>query len=255
MLKTLLAHPLTRGLDIDDASTTHLRQRIIREKRFLHRIYREWYESIAATLPPVSGAVLELGAGGGFMHEYVPGLITSERFPSPSVRVVLDALQLPFANQSLRGIVMTNVLHHLPDTRRFLAEATRCVRSGGVISMIEPWVTPWSRFVYRHLHHEPFEPAALTWEVPWTGPLSGANGALPWIMFERDRVVFERDFPGWEVERVTPMMPFVYLLSGGVSLRSLVPGWSFGPIRDLERTLDRWSRSLAMFAHVVLRRR
>lgn len=30
-------------------------------------------------------------------------------------------------------IVMTNVLHHFPQPRLFFTEATRCVRSGGVI--------------------------------------------------------------------------------------------------------------------------
>src|SRR5262249_31802772 len=40
-------------------------------------------------------------------------------------------------------------------------QATRCVRSGGVVAMIEPWVTPWSRFVYTRLHHEPFQPETI----------------------------------------------------------------------------------------------
>ena len=32
MLKAWLAHPLTRDVDIDDPSVTHLRRRIIQEK-------------------------------------------------------------------------------------------------------------------------------------------------------------------------------------------------------------------------------
>ena len=119
MLKTWLAHPLTRGLDIDDPRTTHLRQQIIQEKSFLQQIYQEWYRAIAAALPPGQGAVLELGAGGGFMREFVPDLITSEVFYCPNIRAVLDGLHLPFAAKSLRGIVMTNVLHHLPATATF----------------------------------------------------------------------------------------------------------------------------------------
>ncbi len=34
MLTRLLEHPLTRGLDVDDPRTTHLRRRILAEKRF-----------------------------------------------------------------------------------------------------------------------------------------------------------------------------------------------------------------------------
>jgi hypothetical protein len=255
MLRRWLAHPLTRGLDIDDPATTRLRQEVIRRKGVLRRIYLEWYDSIAHALPQGEGPVLELGAGGGFMRESVPGLVTSERFLVPHVSLVLDGLRLPFASRSLRGIVMTNVLHHLPEPRLFFAEATRCVERGGVIAMIEPWVTPWSRIIYGRLHHEPFEPDTASWNIAGSGHLSGANGALPWIIFERDRTLFEDEFPGWRIERVIPMMPFVYLLSGGVSLRSVVPGWSFPAIRGLERAFSPWRRHLAMFALIVLRRR
>jgi len=254
MLKTWLAHPLTRGLDIDDPRTTHLREQIIQEKIFLKRIYQEWYQALARALPPGQGAVLELGSGGGFLREFAPNLISSEFFYCPNVRAVVDGLHLPFAGKSLRGIVMTNVLHHLPQPRLFFTEATRCVRPGGVVAMIEPWVTPWSRFVYSRLHHEPFEPEASSWELPTSGPLSGANDALPWIIFARDRLKFGQEFPQWQSELIKPAMPFRYLLSGGVSLRSLAPGWSFDLWRSLENALERWNGHLAMFAQIVLRR-
>lgn len=254
MLARWLAHPLTRGLDIDDPRTTRLRRRILAEKRFLHRIYEEWYAAIAASLPAGEGAVLELGAGAGFLSEYVPGLLRSEVFPGPGLDLVLDGLDLPFAAGALRGIVMTNVLHHLPRPLRFFAEAARAVRPGGVVAMIEPWVTRWSRQVYIRLHHEPFLPEG-DWEIPAGGPLSGANGALPWILFERDRQRFEREAPAWRVRSVVPIMPLRYLVSGGISLRSLAPAATYPLWRGLERTLSPWSRQLAMFAHIVLERR
>ena len=254
MLKTWLAHPLTRGLDVDDPRTTHLRLQIIQQKSFLRRIYQEWYREIGAALPHGHGAVLELGAGGGFMSDFIPDLITSELVYCSNIRAVLDGLRLPFIAKSLRGIVMTNVLHHLPQPRLFFAEATRCVRLGGVVAMIEPWVTPWSRFVYNRFHHEPFEPDAPSWELSNGGPLSGANDALPWIIFVRDRQKFEQEFPQWRIEMIKPIMPLCYLLSGGVSLRSLTPGWSFGLWRNMEKALNRWNSQLAMFAHIVLRR-
>ncbi len=251
-LRERLAHPLTRGLDIDAPETTHLRRRIIQEKRFLRRIYQEWYAALARSLPEGEGAVLELGSGAGFLGDVIPSLITSELFPSPHTSVVLNGQQLPFAAGSLRAIVMTNVLHHVPHPRRFLSEAARCVRPGGVVSMLEPWVSPWSRLVYTRLHHEPFWPDAVEWEFASSGPLSGANGALAWIMFARDRERFEREFPEWQIRSITPSMPFRYLLSGGLSLRSLSPGWTF-PLwsrieRGMQPRMDRW----AMFAHIVL---
>lgn len=255
MLKTWLVHPVTKGLDIDDPRTTHLRRKIIQEKSFLRQIYQEWYRAIVSVLPPAEGVALELGAGAGFMSDFVPNLITSEIFHCPNIRAVLDGSRLPFRANSLRGIVMTNVLHHLPQPRLFFSEATRCVRPGGVIAMVEPWVTPWSRFVYTRLHHEPFQPETPSWELLAAGPLSGANGALPWIIFERDRLKFEQEFRYWHIELIKPIMPFRYLISGGISLRSLAPGWSFRVCRYMENALGCWSNQLAMFAYIVLRRR
>ena len=250
-----LEHPLTRGLDIDDPHTTHLRRRILAEKRFLRRIYEDWYKTIAASLPPGDGLVLELGSGAGFLADFVPRLARSEVFYTLGIDVVLDGLALPFRDGSLRGIAMTNVLHHLPRPLRFFAEAARAVRPGGVVTMVEPWVTPWSRWVYTRLHHEPFLPEARAWESPAGGPLSGANGALPWILFKRDRERFEHEAPAWRVRAIEPMMPFRYLVSGGISLRGLTPAGSYSLWKGLERALSPFDGKLAMFAHVVLERR
>ncbi|HYX24549.1 MAG TPA: hypothetical protein VFC23_10395 [Thermoanaerobaculia bacterium] len=120
--------------------------------------------------------------------------------------------------------------------------------------MVEPWVTPWARWVYTRLHHEPFAPDAPEWEGPGGGPLTGANGALPWILFSRDRERFEREHPEWRLRRIEPLMPFRYLVSGGISLRSLMPAWTFPLWRGLERALHPLRHRLAMFALVVLER-
>ena len=254
-LRRILAHPLTASLDLDDPSTTALRKQIIASKPFLEAIYDEWYATLAAALPPIEGQTLELGSGAGHCDQFIPGLITSEILPCPGVCVVLDAQQLPFANSTLRAIVMTNVLHHIPNVNHFFAESSRSLRAGGKILMIEPWVTPWSKFVYTSLHHEPFRPDATDWSFAPGGPLSGANGALPWILFARDRQKFESSFPEFTVEWVRPFLPFRYLVSGGVSLRSLMPGFTHAAWAGVERILESHMGRLGMFAFISLRRR
>jgi SAM-dependent methyltransferase len=253
-LRTVLAHPLTASLNLDDPKTSALRRQIIASKPFLKGIYDEWYRMLAAELPSGSGGALEIGSGAGHCLRFIPDLITSEIFPCPSVRVVFDARQLPFASGSLRAIVMTNVLHHIPRVEYFFTEASRCLRSNGRILMIEPWVTPWSKFVYKRLHHEPFDPQAADWSFPSTGPLSGANGALPWILFVRDRTKFLSHFPDLIVEQIRPFMPFRYLVSGGVGMRSLMPGFTHGGWVGVERVLKSQWRVLGMFAFICLRR-
>src|ERR1700683_1629666 len=118
LIKKLLSHPDTRDLSIDDPQTTELRRGIVRNNKFLWKIYDEWYKFLRAYIPDGPGRVLELGSGGGFFAHYVPDVITSEVFPCSDIQVVLDARQLPLASGSLRAIVLVDVLHHIPDSPR-----------------------------------------------------------------------------------------------------------------------------------------
>ena len=247
-----LAHPLTASLSVDNPATTELRNQIIASKPFLKCIYDEWYGMLAKELPAGEGQVLELGSGAGYCERFIPGLITSEIFHCARARVVIDAQQIPFEDGSLRAIVMTDVLHHIPHVERFFREASRCLRKDGKVLMIEPWVTPWSQWVYTRLHHEPFRPEAEDWSFTSTGPLSGSNSAMPWIVFVRDRRRFESLFPELSIERIRPFLPFRYLVSGGVGLRSLMPGFTHAAWAALERMLESEMPRLAMFALVSL---
>ena len=254
MIPKWLTHPLIRGMDINDPCTTILRLQIIQRKPFLRKIYEEWYTSEIAALPDEREPVLEIGSGPGFLERYLPNLITSDILFLPNVRLVLDGQRLPFLDQTLGSIVFTDVLHHLPKPYDFLLEAARCVRPNGVLVMHEPWVTPWSRFIYKWFHHEPFEPNIERIEFSTNGPLSGANSAIPWILFERDQERFEREFPTWRIHTIQLGTPFRYILSGGVSLRVSMPGWSYPIFHALEQVLKPWMKSLAMFALIVLER-
>lgn len=253
VLRKLLGYPGSTHENVDDPSVTYKRRETIRSKPFLHAIYQEWYSMQAAQFPAVSGAILEIGSGAGFFQELYPHVISSEVFYCPFVQAVMDGMDLPFPTDSLRAVVMTDVFHHIPDVERFLWEALRTLTPGGRIIMIEPWVTGWSRWVMDHFHSEPMDVDMETWQFPSTGPLSGSNQALPWIVFERDREVFNRKFSDLEILSVQPFMPFRYLLSGGVSSRALAPSWSNGSWRGFETIFD--PKKWAMFALIVLQKR
>lgn len=251
----MLKHPLTSNISIDDPRTTAARISIIKQKPFLKQIYQEWYQAIKTQLPNDRGPILELGSGAGFLKEYIPDLITSEVFYSSFVKIILDGCFLPFKDQSLRSMVMVDVFHHIPRPRGFLSEAARCLHIGGRVIMIEPWLTSWSRFIYRYIHHEPYSPEAKDWDFPSSGPLSGANSALPWIVFYRDKESFQKEFPQFHLHEIRVWMPFRYLLSGGLTFRSLMPGFSFGFWKRFEDCIGRLNDNLGMFAIIVLDRK
>jgi SAM-dependent methyltransferase len=250
-LRNLLQHPLTKGLDLDDPSTTELRSQIILGKPLLKKIYMEWYGLLFEHIPEHHGTILELGAGAGFSTDFFPQVIRSDILLVNNIDIVCDGHQLPFPSGALDAILMVNVLHHIHNPVDFFQNADRCLKRGGVIAMIEPWNTRWSSFVYSHLHHEPFYPDKEEWGFDSGGPLSGANGAIPWIIFSRERKTFERTFPQLSIDLIQPMMPVVYLFSGGVSLKSLMPGFSYATWRWLERKIQ---AKTGMFALVVIKK-
>jgi len=252
LLRKILQHPLTRGMNLDDPNTTSLRKQIIQEKPLLNKIYQEWYRTVCDHLPAIDGPVLEIGSGAGFLKTYITELITSDIMPIPGNDIACDAQRLPFSEKCLRAIVLINVLHHISNPVQFFRSAERCIKDGGIIILVEPWVSPWSRIIYGKLHHEPFDPESPSWTLPNSGPLSGGNDALPWIIFQRDQERFNQR-TNWQIKLIEETMPFRYLLSGGVSMRNLLPAWLIRPLTFLEKSMSPEAmKKTAMFAIVVL---
>ena len=221
------------------------------------QLYMEWYSLLLRHVSPalaIGGRVLEIGSGGGFLKEMEPRIITSEFLQVDGVDLQVDAMNIPFPDNSLAGIIMIDVLHHIWDTDAFFSEVDRVLQVGGRLTMLEPWNTPWSRFIFNNLHHEPFIPDSKNWAFSSSGPLSGANGALPWIIFSRDNILFQQKYPNLIVDNITLDYPFSYLVSGGVSMRQLTPGCLYKPIRKIERLLALWMQSIGTMAVIALRK-
>ena len=151
-------------------------------------------------------------------------MITSDIKELPNCDRVIDAKKLPFENETLDGIVMVNVFHHIPDCESFLLEAQRVLKRKGKIAMIEPANCGYSRLIYKNFHHEPFETEQKDWKFESKGPLSDSNQALPYIVFERDRNIFEQKFHNLKIRNIVHHSPLAYLISGGLSMRTLIPG-------------------------------
>jgi SAM-dependent methyltransferase len=174
-LRALLAHPLVRGLHLADPRAIPIRRHLLQVKPLLRMLYEEWYATLARELPNDARPAVELGSAGALLPAPVTNVIRTDLVPLPELDTVADAHSLPFADRSLRGIILINVFHHLSDPARFLTEAARCVADGGIVAMVEPWPSPWSRLVYGWFHHEPFDLQAADWTSPPAGPLTGGN--------------------------------------------------------------------------------
>jgi len=60
LIHRLLAEPLTKNKDIDDPETTIIRKQIIQKKKYLNKIYHEWYKTLIENIPNNS-SYLEIG--------------------------------------------------------------------------------------------------------------------------------------------------------------------------------------------------
>lgn len=162
---------------------------------------------------------------------------------------------MPFADRSVACFFLLNTFHHIPDVETFLREADRCLKPGGRIVMVDHnygWI---SGFVLRFLHHEPFQPKAKTWAFPSSGPLSGANGALPWIVFKRDKERFSRLFPNFRLVRYRPFAPLFYWLTGGLKPWQVTRPWNMRFLEWLDSSLLRIHPHFGSFVEIVLEKR
>jgi len=236
--------------DLDTSESTLFAREIILRKRFLKRLYREWYGwFIGRAKDCGEGIYLEIGSGGGFLKDLFPQTVTSDVLNLPFVDMVCSAEKLPFADNSLACIMMLNVFHHIPRPYLFLDEAQRCLIQGGKVLMIEPANSCWGRLIYTRFHHESFDPKA-GWEINQGNPVSNSNQALPYIYFERDKNYFNDRFPKLRLNEIQYHTPVLYLASGGLSRKAMLPYSMYGIVKFIERILSPFNKHLGMFCSI-----
>ena len=228
---------------------------IILSKKFLKNLYEEWYHVFINEIPHLpSGKLVELGSGGGFLKQLEPLVITSDVIQLPWTDTTFSAMDMPFEDEALTAIFMIDTFHHIPDAKMFLSNASRVLKSGGIMIMVEPANSLWGRFIYKNFHHEPFDENG-DWHIPESGPLTGANGALPWIVCERDRKRFNTLCPELNVVSIKYHTPLRYLISGGVSFRQFVPNFSYGFFTWFDKLLSTMSQNFSMFVSIKIEKK
>jgi SAM-dependent methyltransferase len=253
LLLDMLKLPETRDIkNLDDPARTLLHANILRKKTLLKKLYSDFYRQFRKAInPPDNKVLVELGSGGGFIKEIIPNTITSDVLDIEGVDKVFSATDMPFNSCGIDALFMFNVLHHIAQPRPFFSEADRCLKQGGRIVMIEPTNTTWARFIFKNYHHESFDPQG-GWGFEQQSPLMTANGAQPWIILVRDRAIFEQEYPGLRIVSIRNHTPFVYLFSGGFTMRQLLPGFLYPVIRAIEYFLSPFKNQLGMFMTIVI---
>ena len=224
-------------------------------KETIRLLYRDFHRRLLESCP--EGPVLDIGGGTAHVKDSRPDIISTDILRFPGIDVVADAHRLPFPGRYFSGVVMLDVLHHLERPVEFLSEASRVLKPGGRLAMIEPAMTPIARRFYQNFHQEPvdmsadpFAPVAID---PDRDPFD-ANQAIPSLLFTSAaaRSRLEAVVPSLRVTRVGWLSLFAYPLSGGFQNWSLMPAALVRPMLAIEEKIPEIIRRQIAFRMIVV---
>jgi SAM-dependent methyltransferase len=89
---------------------------------------------------PSGALVLEIGSGNRRLH---PEIVNVDIYPWETVDVLADAHDLPFADNSVDGIIFAWVLEHMKDPVLVANGILRVLKPGGVLYLSTNFITPY----------------------------------------------------------------------------------------------------------------
>lgn len=242
---------------IDSPETNKKNKKIIQENYLLRRFYVDCYKLFKKELVKenkFNSKILEIGSGAGFIKEFIPKVITSEIIDLDGIDLKINATTLPFPDNYLDAIILLNVIHHISNPKNFLNECERVLKKNGIILMIEPAKTWFSKIIYKNFHHEAFDEFA-DWYLKKGGRLSEANQAIPYIIFERDKNKFKKLFPNLKITKIFKFKPLHYILSGGFSYKPFFNGkLILFIIKIIEFLFKPISRFIGLFMYIKIKK-
>jgi SAM-dependent methyltransferase len=234
-------------------------RRVWEQKPILRRVYKdEFFARLLASRKP-NGMSVEVGAGPGFFKQFSPGVLSTDLIWCPWLDAIADAQQLPFRASSVTNVFGLDMLHHLATPMTFLGEVSRVLVPGGRLILVEPWITPFSYFIFRFLHQERCDLS----ETPWLSNASGkasekmafdGNQAIPYLLFgPGHRANTLNSLPEFRLLPLEPFCLFAYLLSGGFKPMNLLPESLYPAVSKFERATSKlWRRLAALRVLLVL---
>ena len=229
-----------------DSNSTHSYYKVVQRHRqeyfrrpALQAVYRHWACRMHQQLSQSEGRSIELGCGCGALSYHLD-LLKTDIYKHDWVDEVVDACNMPYQNGECANLVAIDMLHHLSEPSRFLDEASRVLAQNGRLIMLEPYISCFSYFIYRFLHHEPLD---LKADPFGTNTLvdkesgEACNVATPTVLFVRSQKEISDRWPELNLISLDFSDFLVYPMTGGFSHRSLLPARWMGSLMKIEDKL------------------
>lgn len=153
----------------------------------------------------------------------------------------VDALNMPFNNESFDFIISSNMVHHVPYPIKFLKEMHRLLRPGGLILIQEINASFLMRLFLRLMRHEgySFEIDIFNEEVVCTDPRDSwsANCAIPNLLFDNENK-FRQKVSYFEIVKNKHSEFFIFLNSGGVIAKTFYIPMPLSLLKIIKRIDD-----------------
>jgi hypothetical protein len=256
-LSTIEKHTVAIDTQAQEQLLRH--RRVWEQKPILRRVYKDEFFTRLLSFRRPNGISVEVGAGPGFFKQVAPDILSTDLIWCPWLDAIADAQQLPFRSNSITNIFGLDMLHHLATPMTFLCEVSRILISGGRLILVEPWITPFSYFIFRFMHQERCDLS----ETPWLLKAPGGalekmafdgNQAIPYLLFgPGHRLETLNSLRTFQLTALEPFCLFAYLLSGGFKPMNFLPESLYPAVSRFERvTSPLWRRMAALRVLLVL---
>jgi len=251
--------PALDSVDIDGEERISIHRKMFEQKKMLRVVFQEFhhiFSRINQRFLRGNGLEIELGAGIAPMKDSYPDVLATDIVGNSNVDQVLNAEAMDLEDNSVRVFYGQNCFHHFPHPDQFFEELERTLVPGGGAILLEPYYGPFASFLYKRLFKtEGFDKSYHSWETPVSGPMNGANQALSYIVFVRDRKEFEKKHPSLSIVHEERMSNYLkYLLSGGLNFRQLCPDFLIPLVSFMEWMVSPLNRLLSLHHIVVIQK-
>ena len=258
-LINLLRHRALQNSEVNGQARLDEHSQKLMSKPMLREVFKHFHDqfrNLDHQFLNASGLEVELGAGIAPIRDAYPSVLATDIIKAPHLDKALNAEAMELEDASVRVFYAQNCFHHFSQPRLFFNELERTLVPGGGVILLEPYYGVFASFLYKRLFKtEGFDKTYPSWETPETGPMHGANQALSYLVFMRDRAEFEQKHPSLKfVHQRLDDHYLKYIFSGGLNFKQICPD-KLSPVLALLQTclrpLNRW---LALHHVIVLQK-